>query len=59
MVSAWWLPLAFFAGGFSGVLVMALMYLAADRAESPAAGRARDAAAQPAAPSSLVGHSAS
>lgn len=30
MVSAWWLIVTFMAGGMAGVLVMALMYLAAD-----------------------------
>lgn len=30
MVSAWWLIVTFMAGGMSGVLVMALMYLASD-----------------------------
>ena len=30
MVSAWWLLVTFMAGGFAGVLVMALMALAAD-----------------------------
>ena len=30
MVSAWWLVVTFMAGGMAGVLVMALMYLAAD-----------------------------
>jgi phage shock protein PspC (stress-responsive transcriptional regulator) len=30
MVSVWWLLVTFMAGGFSGVLVMALMALAAD-----------------------------
>jgi len=32
MVSAWWLIVTFMAGGMSGVLVMALMYLASDSA---------------------------
>jgi len=32
MVSAWWLIVTFMAGGMSGVLVMALMYLASDAA---------------------------
>lgn len=31
MVSAWWLVVAFVAGGMAGMLVMAVMYLAADR----------------------------
>lgn len=31
MVSAWWLLVTFMAGGFAGVLVMALMVLAADQ----------------------------
>lgn len=31
MVSAWWLLVTFMAGGFAGVLVMAVMALAADR----------------------------
>lgn len=30
MVSAWWLLVTFMAGGFAGVLVMAVMALAAD-----------------------------
>ncbi len=30
MVSAWWLIVTFLAGGMGGVLVMALMTLAAD-----------------------------
>jgi hypothetical protein len=30
MVSAWWLLVTFMAGGFGGVLVMAVMALAAD-----------------------------
>jgi len=30
MVSAWWLVVTFMAGGMAGVLVMALMSLAAD-----------------------------
>jgi len=30
MVPAWWLFVTFLAGGMAGVLVMALMYLAAD-----------------------------
>ena len=30
MVSAWWLIATFMAGGMAGVLVMALMYFAAD-----------------------------
>jgi hypothetical protein len=30
MVSAWWLLVSFMAGGMAGVLVMALMYLAAE-----------------------------
>ena len=30
MVSAWWLVVTFMAGGMAGVLVMALMALAAD-----------------------------
>ena len=30
MVSAWWLVVTFMAGGMAGVLVMALMTLAAD-----------------------------
>lgn len=30
MVSAWWLVVTFMAGGFAGVLVMAVMALAAD-----------------------------
>lgn len=30
MVSAWWLVVTFMAGGFGGVLVMAVMALAAD-----------------------------
>lgn len=30
MVSAWWLVVMFMAGGMAGVLVMALMALAAD-----------------------------
>ncbi len=28
MVSAWWLAAAFVGGGYAGVLVMALMYVA-------------------------------
>jgi hypothetical protein len=36
MVSAWWIVLAFLGGGFAGVLVMALMYLAADQPAQPA-----------------------
>jgi hypothetical protein len=31
MVSAWWLLVTFMAGGFAGVLVMAVMALASDR----------------------------
>jgi hypothetical protein len=31
MVSAWWLLVTFMAGGFAGVLVMAVMALAADQ----------------------------
>jgi hypothetical protein len=30
MVSAWWLLVTFMAGGFAGVLVMAVMALASD-----------------------------
>ena len=30
MVSAWWLVVTFMAGGMAGVLVMAIMALAAD-----------------------------
>jgi hypothetical protein len=36
MVSAWWLIVTFMAGGMSGVLVMALMYLASDSARDDA-----------------------
>jgi len=36
MVSAWWLIVMFMAGGMSGALVMALMYLAADPAPDEA-----------------------
>lgn len=32
MVSAWWLIVTFIAGGMSGVLVMALMYLVSEPA---------------------------
>lgn len=31
MVSAWWLVITFMAGGMAGVLVMAVMALAADQ----------------------------
>jgi hypothetical protein len=31
MVSAWWVVAAFIAGGFAGVLVMALMVMASDQ----------------------------
>jgi len=37
MVSAWWLLVAFAGGGFAGVLLMALMYIAgAAQEHSPA-----------------------
>jgi hypothetical protein len=31
MVSTWWVVLAFFGGGFAGVLVMAMMHMAGDQ----------------------------
>jgi hypothetical protein len=34
MVSPWWLLWAFLGGGFSGILVMALMRMAPDPTES-------------------------
>ena len=39
MVSAWWLVVTFMAGGMAGVLVMAVMALAAEpeRDDAPAA----------------------
>jgi hypothetical protein len=33
MISAWWLIAAFIAGGYAGILVMALMYLASGEPE--------------------------
>lgn len=39
MVSAWWLLLAFFVGGYSGILLMALMTIA--RASEPERAGAR------------------
>jgi hypothetical protein len=33
MISAWWLLAAFVAGGYAGILVMALMYLTSDDPE--------------------------
>jgi hypothetical protein len=35
MVSAWWLVAAFFGGGTAAVLLMALMYMAGQSAQSP------------------------
>ena len=34
MVSAWWLPVLFFIGSFTGVLVMALMCLSGSQPET-------------------------
>lgn len=33
MVSAWWLLAAFVAGGYAGILVMALMQFASEKPE--------------------------
>ncbi len=35
MVSIWWVLWAFVGGGFAGVLVMALMHMAADDSPEP------------------------
>jgi hypothetical protein len=34
MISAWWLVGAFVAGGYAGILVMALLYFASDEREA-------------------------
>jgi hypothetical protein len=39
MISAWWLVAAFIAGGYAGILLMALMYLASDDGHSPRLAR--------------------
>ena len=38
MSSAWWLLVTFVAGGWCGMLVMALMQVGADRPEQPDTG---------------------
>ena len=38
MSSAWWLLVTFVAGGWCGILVMALMQVGGDRREQPDAG---------------------
>jgi hypothetical protein len=35
MVSVWWIVAAFVAGGYSGILLMALMAMAQSTAEEP------------------------
>ena len=40
MISAWWTVFAFFGGGFAGVLLFALMRIAADAVPRSVCGRA-------------------
>lgn len=42
MVSAWWLLLAFFVGGYAGVLLMALMTFVGERERERFGGHSRD-----------------
>jgi uncharacterized membrane protein YfcA len=37
MVSAWWVLWAFLGGGFSGIMLMALLYMAGEQADQSAA----------------------
>jgi hypothetical protein len=45
VVSAWWLLLAFFVGGYAGILLMALMTIA--RASEPESAGARSRSRRP------------
>jgi hypothetical protein len=42
VVSAWWLLLAFFVGGYAGVLLMALMSFAGESERGRVGERSRD-----------------
>ena len=42
MVSAWWLLLAFFAGGYAGILLMAMLAIARQSEPAGAALRMRN-----------------
>lgn len=41
MVSAWWLLVALFAGGYAGILLMALMAMARESEPESVGGRRR------------------